>query len=318
MGRGEGIPFDNPPQTTERPLVVDGARVLVGTTSWSERTLVHESRWYPRRTMKAAERIAYYSSRFPLVEMDATSRFPPTPDLARQWVERTPEGFTIDIQAWNLLTGAAALPDSLWEDLREEVRPELRDRRRLYLGHLSDAGRTEAWDRFGHALRPLHDAGRLGAVILRYPYWLRPGETGRGLLREARARLPDVDLAVELHNPHWLVDRVCEETLGFLEELHLGFVCVDPLDGLPVVATTTDLAVVRFSGRNPGNWEDPELSTPERYAYRYSADELSAWVRPVRELAGTAAEVHLLFANTYRDDAVTNAAELAALLQVVG
>ncbi len=291
--------------------------MLVGTTSWSERTLVHESRWYPRRSMKAAERIAHYASRFPLVEIDATSRFPPTPDLARQWVERTPPGFTIDVQAWTLLTGGAALPDSLWEDLREEIRPELRDRRRLYGSHLSPAGRAEAWARFRHALLPLHDAGRLGAVVLRYPAWLRPGETARSLLREARSRLPDFALVVELSNPRWLDGRTCEETLEFLEGQQLGFVCVDPLDGPPVVAATSDVAVVRFQGRNPGNWEEPDLAIAERYAYRYSTEELAAWVAPVQELAASAAEVHLLFANSFRDDAVTNAAELAVLLQRV-
>jgi uncharacterized protein YecE (DUF72 family) len=286
----------------------------VGASSWSERTLVHESRWYPRRSMKAAERIAFYASRFPLVEIDATSRFPPTPDLCRQWAERTPEGFTIDLQAWALLTGAAALPDSLWEDLRDEVRPEVRDRPRLYLGHLSRAGRNEAWARFRHALGPLREAGRLGAVVLRYPSWLRPGDTGRSLLREARAQLPDDALVVEFFNPRWLEDRACEETLGFLEDEHLGFVCVDPLEGGPVVASTSDLAVVRLAGRNPGNWEDPDLSPAERYAYRYSAEELAEWVGPVWELAAAADEVHVLFANTFRDDAVQNAAELTALL----
>lgn len=290
------------------------APVLVGTTSWSERTLVQHSRWYPRRSMKAAERIAYYAARFPLVEIDATSRFPPTPDLARQWVERTPPGFTLDVQAWSLLTGAAALPDSLWEDLRDEVRPELRDRRRLYLGHLTPAARTEAWARFRHALGPLRAAGRLGAVVLRYPEWLRPGQTGRSLLLEARAELPDDALAVELANHRWLEERTREETLEFLEDHDLGFVCVDPVRGVPVVAATTDLAVVRFPGRNPGNWEEPDLDPAERFAYRYGADDLAPWVPLVRELAATTACVHVLFSNTFRDDAVVNAAELLELL----
>ena len=290
--------------------------VLVGTTSWSERSLVHETNWYPRRTMKAAERIAFYASRFPLVEMDATSRFPPTPDLARQWVERTPDGFTVDVQGWTLLCGGAALPDSLWEDLREEVRPELRDRRRLYLGHLSAAGREEAWARFAHALAPLVAAGRLGAVILRYPYWLRPGDTARALLAEARSRLPNLDLAVELRNRHWFEGRACEETLAFLEDQGLGFVCVDPREGPPVVATTSDLAVVRFPGRNPGNWDEPDLEIGERYAYRYSDEELQGWVRPLRDLAA-AGHVHVLFSNCWRDDAVVNAQRLGALFAVL-
>lgn len=275
---------------------------------------MHHSGWYPKRTMKAAERIAYYASRFPLVEIDATARFPPTPGLARQWVDRTPDDFTIDVRAWTALAGGAALPDSLWEDLRDEVRPELRDRRRLYLSHLSPVGRQEAWARFRHALAPLAANSRLGAVILRYPAWLPPGGTGRALMTEARTELPDFHLAVELTHRRWLEPRECEATLAFLEEQHLGFVCVDPRDGPPVVATTSDLAVVRFPGRNPGNWEAPEMEIGERYAYLYADHELAWWVAPVRELAAAAGEVHLLFANCWRDDAVANAATMARLL----
>jgi uncharacterized protein YecE (DUF72 family) len=282
------------------------APTLCGAASWSNRSLVHESRWYPKRSMKAAERMAYYAERLPLVEIDATLRFPPTPDLARQWVERTPLGFTVDVQAWSLLTGAAALPDSLWEDLRDEVRPDLRDRRRLYAGHLSDAGLREAWDRFEHAIRPLADAGRLGAVVLRYPHWLKPGDTGRSLLAQARRRLPDYRLAVELGHSGWVEGDVCEETLAFLEAHELAYVCLDGHDLPPVVASTADVAVVRFLGRDPDPWESS--------GYRYSTDELRQWEPKLRVLAEGADVVHVLFSNTWRDCAVTNAEELQALL----
>ena len=292
--------------------------MLVGASSWSARSLVHDSQWYPRRSMKAAQRIAFYTDRFPIVELDATYRFPPTPDVARQWVERTPPGFLIDIQAWTLLTGSATLPDSLWEDLRVEVRPELRDRRRLYLGHLSHDGRGEAWRRFRHAIQPLVDAGRLGAVMLRYPHWLRPGDTGRALMAEARRRLPDIRLAVELRNHHWLEEGERESTLAFLEEEDLAFVCVDSTHGPAVVATTTDLAVVRLLGRNPGDWDEADVPFDERFAYRYSAEELGAWAVTVGQLAGAADEVHVLFANAYRDFAVGNAAQLAELVGAGG
>lgn len=281
--------------------------IRVGASSWSERTLVHESSWYPRRTLKAAERIAYYAEHFSLVGIDATSRFPPTPELALQWVERTPPGFTIDVEAWTLFTGAATLPDSLWEDLREEVRPELRDRRRLYAGHLSANGRREAWARFRHAVEPLRGAGRLGAVILRYPHWLKPGDTGRALLLEARRRLADLELAVEFANPAWLHGLQCETTLGFLEDHDLGLVCVDSAVHPSVVAATSNLAIVRFAGRG-----GPEEAWPG--CYRYGTAELAAWVPKLVELAGRDGEVHVLFANTYRDFAVTNAAELSSLL----
>jgi uncharacterized protein YecE (DUF72 family) len=264
--------------------------------------------------MKASERIAYYAQRLPVVELDSTYRFPPTPQLSHQLVDRTPDGFTIDVQAWALLGGNAALPDSLWEDLRAEVRPEVQDRRRLYIQHLSPGGRREAWDRFAHAIQPLHDAGRLGAVILRYPHWLKPGGTGRALMLEARRMLPEHRLVVELRNHHWLTGGHCESTLSFLEDHDLGFLCVDQAGGPGAMATTSELAVLRLHGRNPGDWEDPEMELAERFAYQYSAEELGSLAPLVRQLAETAEEVHVLFANTYRDYAVNNAIAMAHLL----
>lgn len=254
--------------------------------------------------MKAAERMAYYATRFPLVEIDSTARFPPTPDVSRQWAERTPDGFTIDVQAWSLLTGAATLPDSLWEDLREEVKPELRDRRRLYAGHLTQAAMSEAWTRFEHSLKPLAQSGRLGLILLRYPHWLKPGNTGRSLLAAARYGLPDFRLAVEFQHPDWLAGDACEETLGLLEELGLGFVCVDGHAGLPpVLATSSDVAVVRLYGA-AGEW-----------GARYPRDEVEAWAPRVLQLAESAEEVHVLFANTHRDNAVVNAEQLVIALR---
>ena len=275
----------------------------MGASSWSDRSLTHEASWYPKRSMRAAERMAYYAARFPLVEIDSTARFPPTPDVCRQWASRTPDGFTIDVQCWSLLTGAATLPDSLWEDMRDEVKPEMRDRRRLYLGHLSAAGVAEAWTRFDRALRPLAASGRLGVVLLRYPHWLKPGTTGLTLLRTARASLRDYRLAVEFQHPDWLAGDACEETLALLDDLELGFVCVDGHEGLPpVLATSSDVAVVRLYGPE-GEW-----------GARYPQEDVAAWAPRVLRLAESAREVHVLFANTVRDHAVSNAGELLAVL----
>jgi uncharacterized protein YecE (DUF72 family) len=55
-----------------RPLTVEGARVMVGTCSWTDPTLTKQTDWYPRRTMSAGERLAFYASRFPIVEADST------------------------------------------------------------------------------------------------------------------------------------------------------------------------------------------------------------------------------------------------------
>jgi len=177
------------------PAVVSGAHeVRTGSCSWTDRTLVNESDWYPRRSMTAAERLAYYASQFPVVEADSTYYYPPTPEMSASWVERTPEAFTMNVKAYSLLTGHPTFPQSLWPDLQSEVATEHRDKRSLYANHLTADAVEEAWDRFRHALMPLHSAGKLGAVLLQYPRWFTPKEANREELAAARRRLPDYDV----------------------------------------------------------------------------------------------------------------------------
>jgi uncharacterized protein YecE (DUF72 family) len=267
--------------------------------------------------MRATERLAFYCSRLPLAEIATTYRFPPTADLSRQWVARSPHGFRFDIRAWSLLTGAPTLPDSLWPDLQEAVRPELRQRRRLYDSHLPDDVLEECWQRFGHALRPLHEAQRLGVVVLQYPSWFSPKPETRESLAKARMALGDYRVAVELRCPKWFDGDTCEETLEWLEGHDLGFVCLDgPESGaraVPgVVAATTDVAVVRFVGRRS---EDGE---PWTWPYRYGDPELAGWVPRLAQLAASSAEVHVIMDNCWRSDAVDNALGLATMLQATG
>ena len=303
-----------------RALDLGGSRVLVGTCSWTDATLVKETDWYPKKTMTAAERLAYYASRFPIVEVDSTYYFPPTPELAHTWAERTPAGFTMNIKAWSLLTGHPTFQHSLWEDLQPAIPPEHRDKRRLYAHYLPADALDEAFDRFRHALMPLHRAGRLGAVLLQYPRWFGPKAENRQVLRDTVARLPGLRLCVEFRHARWLEGGDCEPTLELLEELGVSFVCVDEPAGFPssmppVVAVTSDLAVVRFHGRNTATWEDPEITTAaERFRYRYNTEELQEWVPRIHEMAASARQVHVLMNNCYRDDAAVNAAELADLL----
>ena len=151
------------------------------------------------------------------------------------------------------------------------------------------------------------------------PYLMLP-LLGPSTVRDTVARLPDLRLCVEFRHARWLEGGDCEPTLELLEELGVSFVCVDepagsPSSMPPVVAVTSDLAVVRFHGRNTATWEDPEITTAaERFRYRYSTGELLEWVPRIREMAASASQVHVLMNNCYRDDAAVNAAELADLL----
>ena len=52
-------------------------RVLVGTCSWTDKTLVKDTSWYPKKSMSAADRLAFYASQFSIAEADSTYYFPP-------------------------------------------------------------------------------------------------------------------------------------------------------------------------------------------------------------------------------------------------
>lgn len=268
--------------------------------------------------MTARQRLAYYAARFPLAEVATTFRFPPTPELAEQWVDRTPDGFTFDIRVWSLLTGMPTLPDSLWPDLQTAVPARHHDSRRLYSHHLPDDVIEECWDRFLHALEPLRSAGRLGALVLQYPGWFSPRPEAWAELALAARRLRSHDrgyrVAVELRSPKWLIGDEREPELEWLEEHGLAYVCVDgpgdgPRAGCGMVAATSDVAVVRFIGRR--QVDDEPWTSP----YRYSRDELQGWVGRIGELAASCPEVHVIMDNCWGDDAVDNATELADLVR---
>ncbi len=300
-------------------VVVDDRMILTGSCSWTDRTLVQDADWYPRRTMSAEERLRYYAAQFPLTEIDSTYYAPPSEPQARLWAERTADGFRFDVKAFSLLTGHPTRPRSLWRDLREQLPADVADKRNVYANHLDPDALAEVWRRFETALRPLHEAGRLGSVLFQYPPWFVPRRENRAEIEALRERLPDYRLCVEFRSPRWLAEeRDRERTLGLLGEHGLVFVCVDApeVSGLPrlLAVTNEDLLVVRFHGRSDSTWSDTSRSAAERFGYLYSDQELEQLARRISDVAEKARETHLLMNNCYRNYAVRNAASLRDLM----
>jgi len=296
-------------------------RTLVGTSSWTDPTLVKKGHFYPPEARSAEARLRYYAEQFPLVEVDSTYYFPPSERNSVLWIERTPKDFTFNIKAYSLLTNHPTRKDSLYKDLAAALPDELESKRNLYREQLPEPIVDEVWQRFHDALMPLHSAGKLGAVLFQFPQWFVIGRKSKQYVLECAERLKDFRIAVEFRHKTWLEERNAEETLAFLEEHDLPFVCVDMPQGfdssLPPVAATTakDLAMVRFHGRDPEAWSRKDATASERFRYEYSQTELLEWVPKIRDLAAQARETHVLMNNCYRDFAVNNARQLAGLLE---
>jgi uncharacterized protein YecE (DUF72 family) len=300
---------------------VTAGQVLVGISAWTEPTLVKAGTFYPKKTMSAEERLRFYASQFPVAEVDSTYYAPPSERNAELWIERTPKDFVFDVKAYALLTNHPARVESLYKDVREALPKDLAAKRNVYRDKMPGELVDEVWQRFRDALMPLHSAGKLGAVLFQFPQWFFPSHESREYLLECQQRLSALRVAVEFRHASWLNERNAERTLSFLHEHDLTFVCVDMPQGFAssmppaAEATSRDLAVVRFHGRNTAAWEAKSETAAERFRYEYSQAELGEWTPRIRSLSSQARETHVVFNNCYRDFATTNARQLASLLE---
>ena len=295
--------------------------VLVGISSWTEPTLIKEGGFYPTNVKSAEGRLKFYASQFPIVEVDSTYYFPPSERNSVLWIERTPKDFTFNVKAYSLLTHHPTKVESLYQEVREALPKELTEKRNVYMEKVPPEVAGEVWERFRTALMPLHSAGKLGAVLLQFPQWFVISRAAKDYIVECKERLPDYRVAIEFRHKSWMSDRNREETLSFLETHDLPVVCVDMPQGfdssLPpiAVATSKDLAMVRFHGRKAETWDKKTKTAAERFDYEYSPKELAQWAPKIEELGTQAKETHVVMNNCYRNYAVKNARQLIDLLE---
>jgi uncharacterized protein YecE (DUF72 family) len=304
---------------TEPIELPGGGRIRVGTASWTDPTMTAAGVFYPAAATSAEERLQYYAATFPLVEVDATYYALPAATTAQLWVDRTPPDFTFDIKAHALMTGQGTETKRLPKAIRTELPEPAANKTRIYAKDLPPELLDAVWAAFREGLEPLEKAGQLGSILLQYPRWFFPSSENRAAIEDAVARLDGWQAAVEFRNASWLNEKNSERTLRFLRDRGIAFVMVDEPQGFkssvpPVTAVTSDLALVRFHGRNRDTWEAKGITPAERFRYLYTRDELSEWTAPIRQVATEADDTHVLMNNCYANYGTTNAREIAALL----
>jgi len=297
------------------------ARILVGSCSWTDPTLIASGRFYPPGVTSAEARLRYYAGQFPIVEVDSTYYAPPSERNSELWAARTPEGFVFNVKAYALLTGHPARVERLPAWLREALPAVALAKKNAYRKDVGEDAVEKLWELHRRALAPLADAGKLGAVLFQFPPWFVSSEANAAYVRELPQRLPGWTLAVEFRGGGWMDQQAAAGTLRLLEEAGLAYVSVDEPQGFrsstpATVAATAPLAIVRLHGRNASTWDAKTRVAADRFKYLYSDDELLEWVPQVRELARQTQTVHVLFNNNYEDWGMRNARRMAQLLDV--
>jgi uncharacterized protein YecE (DUF72 family) len=243
---------------------------------------------YPSPRPRGFDALAFIASYFTLVEINSTFYRVPAPYVARRWVER----------------------------VRDHARFRFTVKAHQSLSHRDgDATPAEVLP-LRRAIEPIASAGRLGAVLLQFPWSFRFSSSARARIDARLADLAPLPLAVEVRHGSW----ESEEAGEFLAARGVSVCGVDQ----PVIGESLHPyryragaagAYFRLHGRNYRNWFAPDAGRDARYDYLYGADELSPWAGVIRRAALETTAVFVVLNNHFRGKAPANALQMAAMLR---
>jgi uncharacterized protein YecE (DUF72 family) len=240
--------------------------------------------FYPPE-VSPGERLAYYAAEFDAVELDFTYYRMPTAEHLQSLAEHVPAkpGFQFAVKAH--------------QDMTHHRR-----------------GGPAPFAQFRAAVAPLKRQGRLGAVLLQFPYSFHQNQENVRYLEQCFVLLPELPLVVEFRSQEWLSQRI----LALLREAGVGFSNVDlpELPGLlPRTAfVTSETAYVRLHGRNKSKWWQHDEAW-ERYDYTYTTEQLSEWVPHLLGMDAAAKHLYVFANNHWQGQSVTTARQLRMLLE---
>ena len=244
---------------------------------------------YPADKPKGFDPLRYIADFFDTVEINSTFYGPPLPKTTAAWVKRVKDHHEFRFTA------------KLWKRFTHD--------------------RGKAWtrgevDQVRHGFDVMMEAGKLGAVLLQFPWSFKHTEESREWLGDVIRTFNSYPLVVEVRHTSWLAP----EFLSSLEEEGVGFVNIDqPLyhNSIgPSTHVTSRVGYVRVHGRNYKDWFRDKATVEQRYNYLYKPGELDPWVertKAITESPGTH-EVYVITNNHYKGKAVANALMMKSML----
>lgn len=260
-------------------------RVRVGPAGWSY------ADWagivYPTRRARDFHEASYLARFFDTIEINTSFYHPVRPELARQWLKR------VASNPHFLFTA------KLWQKFTHETDATLEDEKAVRAG-----------------FDVLRDGGRMGAVLLQFPFSFHNTPENFARLERLLRSFHDYPLVVEVRHATWNHKKFYE----LLQERGIGFCNIDqPVIGRSIAPTeraTSPVGYIRLHGRRYDTWfnDDPDAPPEERYNYLYSQKELEPWAGRVKKVAAQAETTFVIANNHYQGKAVVNALELIHLL----
>ena len=258
--------------------------IRVGPAGWTYRD------WngivYPEPKPRGFDELTYLSEYFDVVEINSSYYGPPRPTSAKKWVERVSTNPRFRFTA------------KLFHSFTHERHPALNDEKE-----------------FKRGIEPIAEAGRLGALLLQFPWSFQFSPENRGYLMQLLKRFSEYPLVVEVRHASWLE----KDILDVLSELRVGICNIDqPLfhrSVKPAAHVTSRVGYVRLHGRNYRNWFSSRADVRERYDHLYSPEELDPWITRAKQIAEHAEETYVISNNHNLGKAAVNALEFVSILE---
>ncbi|AGC91142.1 DUF72 domain-containing protein [Staphylococcus warneri] len=259
--------------------------INIGLTGWGDHDTLYED------LARKSDKLKTYSSHFPIVELDASYYAIQPERNIKKWINETPERFQFVVKIHQALT--------LHADFRDfsETRQEL-------------------FDAFKEMLAPLQESQKLAMVLVQFPPWFDCSSQNIKYILYVKQQLQDYPMCVEFRHQSWFNDQFKEETLSFLTEHQIIHAVVDEPQvkdaSIPLVnRITSDIAFVRYHGRNVHGWTKKDMTDQEwrdvRYLYNYNKTELLDLAQKVKILEQKAKKVYVVFNNNSGGHAAQNA-----------
>lgn len=259
-------------------------KILVGPAGWSYADW--EGIVYPRNKPHGFHHAAYLARYFDTIEINTSFYNPLRREVAKAWVEKIQFNPSFQFTA------------KLWKRFTHERSANFQDERTCKQG-----------------LDPLATAGRLGALLLQFPWSFKNTRENHEYLSGLCVQFSEYPLVVEVRHSSWNQT----EMLAWLREQGVGFCNIDqPVIGrslAPSEHVTMPVGYVRLHGRNYEHWFTSHEHPEERYNYLYSPAELKPWAERIANVARTAEVVYVITNNHFQGKAIANALQLTSILQ---
>ena len=244
------------------------AEIRLGCSGWSYAEW--EGVFYPSAE---ESKLRFYSKLFRTAEIDSTFYAYPRKGVVYGWLRGTSDDFVFAAKLPGLITHEKLL------DLEEGVETDL--------------------VRFLDLMKPLHNANRLGPLLIQLPPRFKKNYE---VLTNFFKILPgDFKFACEFRHPSWWSD----ETWELLRKYRVAATIVDEPLLPPDPIVTADFAFVRWHGKGKRPW----------YYYRYEVEELEPWVPKLNEVSMKVKEIYGYFNNHFHGYAVLNCTQMLELIQ---